>query len=153
MRIEEPPDFVGHAIFCDDIRLEVDQKASYIGVYTGNVMLVNAEFPVTIPKFGISITFAQKRELFIPNIGIRIFLPGDTDEKASIEADASQLTMPPIDADFPMIMIGAQMILSPFVISQPGEIKVRVLREGLLHRLGSLGVRSSLAGAATPPTS
>ncbi|WGR91963.1 hypothetical protein MTX20_27350 [Bradyrhizobium sp. ISRA435] len=97
---------------------------------------------MTLAKFGIAITFAQKRELFVPNIGIRIFLPGDTDEKASIEADTGPgATIPVLDDDMPMIMMGAQMIFSPLVISQPGVIKVRVLREGLLHRLGSLDVR------------
>ena len=153
MQIEEPHDFVGNAIFCDDIRSEVDQKASYIGVYTSSIMLVHSEFPVTIPKFGIAITFAQKRELFVQNIGIRIFLPGDTDEKASVEADSAQLTMPPIEETFPMILIGAQMIFSPLVIGQAGEIKVRVVREGILHRIGTLSVRSSLSGMTPSPTS
>jgi hypothetical protein len=151
MRIEEPLDFVGNAIFCDDIRQEVDQKASYIGVYSAGTMIVNGAFPVTLSKLGIALTFAQRRELFVPNIGIRIFLPGDTDEKASIEAEAAPgAAMPALDEDMPMVMIVAQLLLSPLVISQPGAIRVRVLREGLLHRLGVLQVKALSEASGSP---
>ena len=89
-------------------------------------MLVHGQFPVTLPKLGIALIFAQKRELFIPNVGIRVFLPGDTDEKASIEAEAApDVAMPTLEGDDPMISIVAQFVMSPLVISQPGLIKVQ----------------------------
>src|SRR6266849_4932270 len=37
------PDFYGNTIFCDDIRLELEGKITYVGVYTGS-LLVKADF-------------------------------------------------------------------------------------------------------------
>jgi len=142
MITEPAPDFVGRAIFCDDIRFEIDQKITYVGVYSGG-MTIRSDFPATIPKFGISITFAQKKELFIPSIGIKVFMPGDPDDKPSIEAEAAlpqELQSKVSSSQGPMILLGTNIILSPFTIQSPGVIRVRALREGVLHRLGALQV-------------
>jgi len=64
--------------------------------------------------------------------------------------------MPDIDAGMPMIAIAARMVFSPFVISEPGPIKVRILREGLLHRLGSIQVQAvpvTMDNSTVPPPS
>jgi hypothetical protein len=137
------PDFFGHTIFCDDIRFEVDGKATFVGAYPAGVLLVRSEFPITIPKFCFGMFFFQKKELFRSNVGLRIFLPGDTDEKPSIEAELQAPAEPP-SVGHPMdgqyTMIGSNVVLSPFAIERPGRIKVRVLREGILHRIGSIRV-------------
>jgi hypothetical protein len=133
----DPPDFFGHAIFCDDIRMEVDGKVTYVGVYATNTMLVRSAFPATLPKFCISIFFNQKAELFKPNLGIRIFLPQDADDVASIQAEfAGQLQGEPL----PRVQIMANATFGPFTIEKPGEIRVRILRESVLHRIGTLRV-------------
>jgi hypothetical protein len=44
---------VGHALFCDDIRMEVGNKPSFMGCYSGE-MNVPASFPAFLPKFGIA---------------------------------------------------------------------------------------------------
>lgn len=153
MRTEEPPEIVGHAIFCDDIRLEIDQKASYIGVYSGGTMYVRAEFPITLPKFAIAVSFAQKREIFVPNIGLRIFLPGDTDEKPSIEAETVPgMVLPDNEKNLPMILMGAQLVFTPLTLNQPGLIKVRAVRNGLLHRLGTLQIIKAPSPSPGPTT-
>ena len=47
-------DAFGLTIFCDDIRSEIDGKISLIGCYTGR-MMIGGEFPVILPKLGLSI--------------------------------------------------------------------------------------------------
>jgi hypothetical protein len=39
-------------------------------------------------------------------------------------------------------MFGSNMVFAPFTIDQPGRIKVRILRDGVLHRMGTLRVLS-----------
>src|SRR4030095_11746465 len=91
MRLLDPPDLVGHTIFCDDIRQEVGGKFSYIGVYSGQ-MIIHGTCPVTLPKLCLAITFTQRREIFVANIGIQIFLPGEADDETqSIRADFQEL--------------------------------------------------------------
>src|ERR1700678_3948072 len=44
---------VAHCVFCDDIRLELGNKMSYMGVYSGGDLLINQPFPVGLAKFCI----------------------------------------------------------------------------------------------------
>lgn len=148
------PDFFGHTIFCDDIRFEIDGKVTYVGVYNAGVMLVRSEFPITIPKFCLGMSFNQKKVLFQSKLGLRIFLPGDSDEKPSIEGEMQAPTIPASignEPDGEYTMIGSNMILSPFSIEKPGRIKVRILREGVLHRIGTLRVMPYV-DAQLPPS-
>lgn len=151
------PDFYGNTIFCDDIRIEIDGKITYVGAYNSGVMLVRADFPIVIPKFCFGIAFYQRKDLYRPNLGLRIFMPGDSDEKASIEAD---LQAPILDTSAELSnahgklyhLSGTNMVLSPFTIDQPGLIKVRVLREGVLYRVGAINVMPFPKAQPTPTT-
>src|SRR5271169_3055754 len=88
----DPPEIYGYTIFCDDIRQEIGGKFSYIGVYNG-FMFIHGSLPVTLPKFCLSITFLQRREILEANIGLRIFLPGETDDDtASVQAEFQELS-------------------------------------------------------------
>jgi hypothetical protein len=138
------PDFYGYSIFCDDIRLEIDGKVTYVGAYTSGILLVKTDFPVTLPKFCVAIFFNQKKGLFKPSLRIQIYLPGDTDEKASIEAEVTAQEPPSIGnpENREYTMFGSNMVFAPFTIDQPGRIKVRILRDGVLHRMGNLRVLS-----------
>lgn len=45
------------AIYCDDIREEVGDKLSYMGVY-GQTLFVRSGFPIVIPKLCVVVTFS-----------------------------------------------------------------------------------------------
>jgi hypothetical protein len=150
MALLDSPDMYGHTLFCDDIRAEVDGKMMFIGSY-GTQMLVHSEFPVTLPKFAFGITFNQKKTLFDPNLGIRIFLPQDSDDAPSIRADMFEEK--PIVANIPfatpiaeqdekhaIVTLTANLIFAPFTIVMPGLIKVRIARRGDQVRVGVLSV-------------
>jgi hypothetical protein len=145
-----PPEIYGFTTFCDDIRQEVGGKFSYIGVYSG-FMFVHGTCPITLPKFCLAITLIQRRELLVPNIGIRIFLPGETDDDTpSIQADfretregivAEQTAADVADlpkSDISQVAMHTKVLLAPFVLNKPGDIKVRALRQGQFIRLGVL---------------
>jgi hypothetical protein len=161
MAVLDPPQVYGYTVFCDDIRQEIGGKFSYIGVYSG-FMFVNGSFPITLPKLCLAITFLQRREILDANIGLRIYLPGETDDDApSIQADlqeqkegivaeqtaAEVAGLPKPDISF--VAMHAKMLFSPVVITQAGDIRVRAVRKGELIRLG--GLRVAMAPAEQPP--
>lgn len=151
----EAPDFVGHSIFADDLRMEVDGKLTYVGAYRSR-MYVNGTFPFTLPKFAIDVYFSQRKDLFVPNLRILVLLPGDPDDKPSVQAELTEVSEGAATEklsqdqlpDSHYIMLSAGMVLSPLIIKQTGTISVRVLRNDELHRCGSLSV---LQGTI-PPT-
>jgi hypothetical protein len=82
-------------------------------------------------------------------------MPGDGDT-ASIEADYTDEV--PADAfdlrhdikeNEAIVTLGAQLLFSPFLIKEPGLIKVRVTRGDDLVRLGAIEVKPA-AGAGPP---
>jgi hypothetical protein len=150
------PDAYGHTIFCDDVRFEIDGKVTYVGAYNA-FLFIQGEFPFTLPKFCFGIFFYQKEKIYRRDIGVRVFLPGDADDKASLEANIQS----PSDREIPRVepikgeepggytVMGTHLMLAPFVIPEPGLIKVRILRDGVLHRIGTLKVRQHPVSASS----
>lgn len=147
------PDFYGETIFCDDIRYEQSGKVSYIGVYQGDMIFVQP-LPSTIPKFGFSVLFAQKKDLFDPNLRLKIFLPGDPEDQPSIEADLPPPDAMPVSADPnpSLITMRALFIVTPLLIKQEGRIRVRIVRQGITYRAGALYVRSAPEQPTSSPS-
>jgi hypothetical protein len=154
----DAPEIYGFTIFCDDIRQEIGGKFTYVGVYRG-LMFIQGSFPVVLPKLCLAVTFLQRRDILIANVGIRIFLPGETDTP-SIQADfqesqegivaeqtAAEVSGLPKAHDPSFVELHAKTILSPFAITQAGDVRVRALRDGNLYRLG--GLRVALAPEPT----
>jgi hypothetical protein len=150
------PDIFGHTIFCDDIRQEADGKLFFIGVY-GSVMVVHAPFPVTLPTLAFGINLSQRKDIFLPRAGLRIFLPGDAESAASIQAEigeisegvvAAQLSAMsesihpdarvPIEESYPSLR--AILKFTQIELKQPGRIKVRAIVGENIARIGSIAV-------------
>jgi hypothetical protein len=141
----------GYSIFCDDIRVEIDQKLTFVGAYSA-AMVVHGQFPATLPKLGFSITLFEPIELAkarTEEVIVNIYLPNDPDDKPTftinlppnpdqVELDERECA----NEDGPLLMImNANLISAPLVIKGPGLIKVRALYGGKVIRLGSLKVK------------
>jgi hypothetical protein len=149
------PDAFGHAIFCDDIRMEVGNKLTFAGCYFG-VMFLNSDFPATIPRLCVSLEYSQQRDKVILPIKFVIFLPGDPDDKPSIEfepqPEINENALEDIKAN--SIAMGVspdiatvtfQIGIGSISISQPGAIKVRAVRGDELVRLGTLKIMRAVS--------
>jgi hypothetical protein len=162
MKTIDAPDFYGHTIFCDDIRREEGGKITFIGTYAAH-LYVHGSFPLILPKFGVWIQYNQRRESLIKPVRFYIFLPGDKDdqpsiiievpEEGTIEAvEKSGYLKRELSLDDKInptyVGSGASSVFSPFIILQPGLIKVRAVRGEKLVRLGGLAV---LPAPAIPP--
>jgi hypothetical protein len=164
MTILPSPNIYGYTIFCDDVRQELGGKTSFIGVYSG-MMLVHGEFPLTLPKFGFGISLLQRREIFEANVELQIFLPGDAEESPSIALQGSEAVEGAIAArtaaeveglpkgDERIIAMHMNVIAAPLILKEPGIMKVRAaLRRGDVIRLGTIRIVSQ-PQAPTAPTS
>ena len=59
-----------HTLWCDDIRLEVGNKPSFMGVYTGRMQL--AALPALLPKLGVYTWICSPIERDYSTVKIRI---------------------------------------------------------------------------------
>lgn len=144
----DTPDAFGDTVFCDDIRTEVGGKFSLVGVYPSGLQV--PAFPITFPKFGFCASFWQRREAFKGQLSLRIYFPGDEDEKPSVEAQLDADNVPEgVAKGPPYIVMRANIVLTGMVLNGPGSLKSRVLREGILVPIGSLPI---LQAPKPPPT-
>jgi hypothetical protein len=156
MALLPAPDVYGYTIFCDDIRQEVGGKVSFIGSYSGT-MIVNVPFPATLPIFAMGITLLQRRRVFIPNIRLWVFLPGDPDDAPSMQAEAGEsidgaiaaATSAETDALHPdahgleedrYVILHTHIRVSQLTIKQPGVMKVRAVIVDDMVRLGGMRI-------------
>lgn len=160
-KFDEP---FGFTIFCDDIRQEIGNKFSYMGVYQGVILV--PQFPAIIPRFGIAITFWEPKALALTRdfaVPITVFLPGDALDKPSmsgeIPADHEQIQGAfnssqalPDDDDIPsLLMVNLNISMSPLVIQKPGRIKVRGDYKGETVKLGSIRIETPQRPTGAPP--
>jgi len=157
---EAQPDVFGYTIFCDDIRQEVTGKLILIGVYQG-LMTVHGTFPVTLPRLSFSFSLSQKKELFSPNIALRIFVPGDSDDAPSIEARMvedtegavkksvlSMIDSPESGSNY--LTVRSNLAFENFVLTGEGLIVVRIDVNSKRYLLGSLRIVQVLQPKDTP---
>jgi hypothetical protein len=154
------PVSTGHTVFCDDIRFEVGGKVSLIGVYQA-VMFVQGEFPITLPKFGLSVRYIEKIGACSDEVKLRVFLPGDAEDAPTIDGvipmeeirqaaaeDRLVSTVGNEDARPPVeyVHVGSNILISPLVLKQPGVIRVRAFCGDNEIKLGTLGIRKTPPG-------
>jgi hypothetical protein len=156
----DAPDAFGHTIFCDDIRVEVGGKITYVGSY-GSRMAVHGSFPFSMPKLALAIFYSQRFSNVVLPIKFWIFLPGDAEDKPAVIAEMPDDYVKAQIAEgaefaqkhgpqMAFATVHTQFGFAPFIVSQPGFLKVRALRGDRLIRLGSLDIVP--AQEQTPPT-
>jgi hypothetical protein len=164
----DAPEAYGYTIFCDDIRAEVGGKLTYVGCYAGTMFAPT--FPITLPKFCLGIVYMQQNDKIVLPIKIWVFLPGDDEDKPSIQAEGSpeddiaaaraareaRVALGGSTEELGYATVYSQFAVAGFVLKQPGVIRVRAVRGDQLIRLGSLEVLRTTPGTsppATPPSS
>jgi hypothetical protein len=149
MKLRAPPEAFGNAIFCDDIRMEIGNKITYVGCYFGYMFL--PDFPATIPRLCVAVTYSQKRGKVVLPVKFVIFLPEDPEDKPSIQFgtpdEVSEAALADMEAtavalgESPQLAtFSAQIGITGLSFAEPGAIKVRAVRGNELVRLGTLRI-------------
>ena len=128
-------------LFSDDVRHEKGGKVSYMGVYTGRMLL--ASFPTTLTKFCVTLRIHTPTiKPFKKLIAIiykdseeiaRGEMPIDELEKAATKSDHTEKDTGKITT------IHMGFVFSPFEVSGPCFLRVRIENEGA--ELKGIGLR------------
>jgi hypothetical protein len=143
----------GSTIFCDDIRHEIGNKTSIIGIYSATIYV--QEFPANIAKFGIVAYFNEPKRMAQDRkfpIQIQVLLPNEEEHLFSVNLpplsseDIANLPTSGLsaDPDIPsLITLKAEFILSPLKIEKPGRIKVEVVYGADRIHIGTIAVNAA----------
>lgn len=122
------------AIFCDDIRMEVGNKLSMIGVYNG-VMLVPA-FPITLPKLCIALSARTDGRNPFKQLVFRVLKGEELLVEVPIPIEAFPEIQVPLAGDVAinpndrLQVCNGNIVISPFVVDKPTTIRVRAIADG-----------------------
>jgi hypothetical protein len=132
-----------YSIFCDDIRNEVNNKTSFMGI-VGSLMYLPG-FPIVLPKLCVAITANTPRENPFKSLSFKGSLNEtslfeiDLDEDQLLQANQSQGMI----EDPKGFLAQAVFVLSPLHIEGPGKIKISVIADG--EDLECMGLQLSQA--------
>jgi uncharacterized protein DUF6941 len=142
---------VATCIFCDDIRAELSNKISLIGIY-GSDMLIASPLPALIGRFGVAV-------FLITDIGdepdhLSITIMMHPEETVLIKAEANK---PPQTEDVEegdtKRQLRAMFSLPAFTVTQEGYIEVRVDTGRETLRAGKLLLKSASQSNNIQPVS
>ena len=148
---EKPLAPFGYTIFCDDIRHEIGNKTSLIGVYENDMLFQHPIFPLLIPKLAMAIVVVVPKADLPDKIELEIFFPGNdetpvettsvnTVDAVSQKNDIMQGMASENVADGEILKFAFQLVVSPAKFDKQGFIKVRAHLDGELLKLGQLRI-------------
>ena len=136
----------GFVIFCDDIRHEISGKSTYVGVYSGQ-MVLTGNLPVTLPQLYAAITFRVSPPSEIIKPVIKVHMSGQDEAlfewNAEIEPVINQQdNIAPIENSdsITVMQIGITAGFQGLIISEPCQIRVRAYIGDDEYRLGILQI-------------
>ena len=116
-----------HAIFCDDIRHEVGNKVSFMGCYQGELFVPFV--PLMLPKLCVQVTVSTTKERPIKSLTVRLDQGANQIASFEVASDDFSRSIPPAPEDATRLSASVGVMLAPFAINEPGDIRVVVTTE------------------------
>lgn len=145
-----------HCLFCDDIRVEVGNKQSLMGIYIGDIVLsgIPQGAPLQLPKFAICVWLFSDWGDYPEYVEIRVYTPPGKTEVLKMRTPRDQMAPPtPIFDDPARLALYVPLQFANFVFMDEGEIEVVVETEQGALKAGRLRVRMPERPGQTPETS
>ena len=136
------------SIFCDDVRSEVGNKYSFMGVYAARMHVAN--FPIVLPKFCVAMSVHFRGKQSLPG-SLTFTLFRDDDILAKIPIDVAEAVPSEVDSETNeehAIILNGIMQLFPLQIAQPCKLKARAIIDSEELRGGALIVEQLPAGSS-----
>jgi len=136
---------VAYCHFCDDVRVEIGNKTSLMGIYGGELLV--PAMPTMLPKLAVVIFVRTPIDQPMATLAFEV-REGSTvlvrHEISAVELEAGQKSM--IDRDFgeerpKSLSIGANAFIQPFVVERPKAIEAVVICDGKELAAGKLFVK------------
>jgi hypothetical protein len=143
-----------HCTFCDDIRHEVGNKTSYMGIY--GALLGVPTFPHVLPKFCIAAVCTTPIDMPFKTISVRIAKNGNVVNEGAIPEDQLKqmhdVATSQSFGDDPAAQIhfGFQTVISPFLIDEKALLTVTIIADGVDYIAGKLRISDGTPDPLTP---
>lgn len=137
---------VAFCVFCDDVRAELGNKLSLMGLYSGD-MIVPGPPPVGLPKLCVVVWITTDIDDPMERVNVRVLAPPDERERARIDFPSRGATLHQEGAT--RMQTQAIIQMAPFPLEHEGFIQVMVETERETLRAGRLMVK--FAGPASGP--
>jgi Family of unknown function (DUF6941) len=150
-----PAPRVGNCIFCDDIRHELGNKTSFMGVYTTDI-LFPAVAPVALRSLGIIAWLIFDVDDRPTKLALRVLIPPARTEILKIETDVDGKIPEYRDRDeYSKGSLRFTAMINGIEFAEEGFIEVMIDTERETLRVGRLRVRlnvptEEMGGLATP---
>jgi hypothetical protein len=123
-----------NVIYCDDIRHEIGNKLSFIGIYAGELLVQS--FPITLPKLCLFVSISTPSERPFQQLRLRIL----KDEEVLLESEipqqqvlaavaAAKMQALQSGGDDPTLTAHLELVATPLSFTAPARIRVRVNTE------------------------
>ena len=146
-----------HCLFCDDIRTEVGNKTSLIGIYGGELFV--DECPAVLPKICISAFMSTDAEQPLRTLTVQVSHKGAVLQENIVPEDQllamQQALLERGSASDPIrvFSIGCNIMFAPFVIDEESVLEVAMVADGDSHLAGKLRIRCPSKAAPNAPVS
>jgi hypothetical protein len=133
----------GYTIFCDDLRQEVTGKATYIGVYNGEINF-SGPAPQSLPSFAILINVMVDPDVTIDQqLKLVVTFPGVENPVVESDIDVKGALVDSGNSLLPEQLLHMQIPIQTrnIVFAESGLVKVRGLVNGEELKFGALKVK------------
>lgn len=133
----------GYTIFCDDIRQEINNKISYMGIYQDEIIVPS--IPFVMKNFCMIIKYVQSRNIEKKPLKVMVYFPDDEEKpRWEVSIPFDQIDVPiqnNIDREDSRIQIEIPVQFSSLILTKTGRIKIRLNRgDSEILKLGSIMV-------------
>ncbi|WP_017234959.1 hypothetical protein [Pandoraea sp. B-6] len=136
------------AIFCDDLRFELGNKQSYMGIYAG--LLKVAEMPTQLAKLCIIGKCDTDVANPIRSLSFSIFLDDEVLQEQTLPEEDLARGRAAIQTDeldpITKYSVGFNVVIAPFPISKPASLRVVIKADGETFDAGRLRLRVAAPG-------
>lgn len=144
-----------HALFCDDIRVEVSNKQSLIGVYRGTMYVPS--FPALLPKLCIAVWAVTPTDRPFKSLKLRLLAGEDQLVEQVIPPEALEnirADEPPAANPSRPRAYTAQLNLqiAPVPIEKPMVLRLRMITEDEELKAGALDIELAGPSQAVAPS-
>lgn len=127
-----------NCVFCDDVRHEIGNKVSLIGIYGGEMLIQTSALPVLLPKLGVHVFINTPIKKPFKRATVWIVTPSNQ-EVARVNVE--DIKMADIKEDVQKVTFGASMVIPLVQITENGAINAWGEIDGERERVGKLLVR------------
>lgn len=135
-----------HAVWCDDIRLEMGNKRSFMGVY-GPILYVS-EIPAVLPKLCVWMTFRSPADKPLKSLIFRVLdsdkiLVETTSDETHLKTAFDSTVADSGSSPNLFVSLDMQVMLAPFAIEAPKILRLRVIADGEEFRGAQLKIEQA----------